>query len=356
MEPQPYKFISPQRINKHLKNNIISIMVTNYQHHLYPKQSEFVKYRGKTGQIDVRDTIITILAKKPGLTQAELTDHIYEPSLRKSRFYNVIRAIESLEAEGLLVREEESNQFYLHSDAISHDIGKAQSIMHILTEKGLSREQVTFLSSGIIMAGEQARAEHEGQNYHVSETVASFAAKVPEPEVKEEPVPEITNEVVEEIKVIPDVVIEQTEELTVADPFEKMTEEDKNNLKVEVIQQMVEEQEAEKQEAARLQMEAEEAAAEKARIAEAERKEKEELDKLLAYKNKLSSIKTATSLLGLDVDIAMPDLKGQVVGTILELKTDGVLFLIVFSRDDKYLEGTVHTLFYKDNLSYRIMA
>lgn len=339
-------------------------MVTNYRHHLYPKQSEFVKYRGKSGQIDVKDTIISILANKPGLTLEELKDMIYHPDFNKSRFYNVTRALESLLFEGSLYKEEASEQYYLQNDAISHDIAKTQASMDKLTELGLSREQVVFLSSGIIMAGEQARAESEGRNYHTNETVASSPAVVP-PVVKvEEVVNEQVDLVVEPIvgfqledqqASFSGIPLEELEPI-IPNPFENMSEDDIAQLKLIAIQDLVEEREAEEREEARLLMEAEEAVAEAGRKAEEARLLKIEADKELAYKNKLTSIRSAQSLLGLDVEIKLPELKGQVVGTILELRPDSVLFLIVFSKDDQYPEGSVHTIFYKDNLSYKIMA
>ncbi len=339
-------------------------MVTNYRHHLYPKQSEFVKYRGKSGQIDVKDTIISILANKPGLTLEELKDMIYHPDFNKSRFYNVTRALESLLFEGSLYKEEASEQYYLQNDAISHDIAKTQASMDKLTELGLSREQVVFLSSGIIMAGEQARAESEGRNYHTNETVASSPAVVPPVVNIEEVVNEQVDLVVEPIvgfqledqqASFSGIPLEELEPI-IPNPFENMSEDDIAQLKLIAIQDLVEEREAEEREEARLLMEAEEAVAEAQRKADEARLLKIEADKELAYKNKLTSIRSAQSLLGLDVEIKLPELKGQVVGTILELRPDSVLFLIVFSKDDQYPEGSVHTIFYKDNLSYKIMA
>ena len=339
-------------------------MVTNYRHHLYPKQSEFIKYRGKTAQIDVKDTIVAILASLPGLNQIEITDKIYHTDLIKSRHYNVSRALSALVFDGSILREESSEQYYLQNDAISHDIAKTQASMDKLTELGLSRDQVVFLSSGIIMAGEQARAESESRNYHTNETVASSPAVVP-PVVKvEEVVNEQVDLVVEPIvgfqledqqASFSGIPLEELEPI-IPNPFENMSEDDIAQLKLIAIQDLVEEREAEEREEARLLMEAEEAVAEAGRKAEEARLLKIEADKELAYKNKLTSIRSAQSLLGLDVEIKLPDLKGQVVGTILELRPDSVLFLIVFSKDDQYPEGSVHTIFYKDNLSYKIMA
>ncbi len=339
-------------------------MVTNYKHHLYPKQSEFIKYRGKTAQIDVKDTIVAILASLPGLNQIEITDRIYHTDLVKSRHYNVSRALSALVFDGSILREESSEQYYLQNDAISHDIAKTQASMDKLTELGLSREQVVFLSSGIIMAGEQARAESEDRNYHTKETVASSPAVVP-PVVKvEEVVNEQVDLVVEPIvgfqledqqTSFSGIPLEELEPI-IPNPFENMSEDDIAQLKLIAIQDLVEEREAEEREEARLLMEAEEAVAEAGRKAEEARLLKIEVDKELAYKNKLTNIKSAQSLLGLDVEIKLPDLKAQVVGTILELRPDSVLFLIVFSKDDLYPEGSVHTIFYKDNLSYKIMA
>lgn len=339
-------------------------MVTNYKHHLYPKQSEFVKYRGKSGQIDVKDTIIAILAHLPGLTHEQLKDYIYHPDLNKSRFYNVSSALDALAFEGTIYKEEGSEQFYLYNDAMSHDIGKTQETMDKLISLSIPKELVTFLSSGIIMAGEQARAESEGRNYHTNESVSSSPAIVP-PVVVDVPEQEVISEQIVDFDGVKMVEVEPgvhepiqqvVEDNTVSNPFENMSVEDMDALKLKAIADIHAEAEAEAHEKARLQMEAEEAAIEKARIAEEQRIQKETLDKEQAYKNKLTSIKSATSLLGLDVEIKLPDLKEQVVGTILELRPDSVLFLIVFSKDDLYPEGSVHTIFYKDSLSYKIMA
>lgn len=335
-------------------------MVTNYKHHLYPKQSEFVKYRGKTAQIDVKDTIITILASLPGLTQIEITDRIYHTDFVVSRYYNVKRALKSLINEGSILREEASEQYYLSNDAISHDIGKTQEAMNKLTELGISREQVTFLSSAIIMAGEEAYANSQDRNYNVNETIASSPAVVPAPVIQEEQVDlvvePITGFQLEDQQTSFSGITEEELEPLVANPFDGMSEDDIAQLKLITVQAMVEERAAEEEEKARLLMEAEEAEAARQ---EAIRVGKELADKTAidnAYKQKLSNIKAATSLLGLDVDIKLPDLKGQVVGTILELRPDSVLFLITFSQDDTYPEGSVHNIFYKDNLTYKIMA
>lgn len=58
-------------------------METIYKHHLYPRQSMYVKYRGKTGQIDIKDTVITILSKQPGLNLEGIAPLIFTPSLLK---------------------------------------------------------------------------------------------------------------------------------------------------------------------------------------------------------------------------------------------------------------------------------
>ena len=73
------------------------------------------------------------------------------------------------------------------------------------------------------------------------------------------------------------------------------------------------------------------------------------------FKRTISSIKSATDILGRDVQIKHDNISSGVIGTILEIKTDGVLFLIVVSDDAKYPEGSVVNLFYKDNLVYKIM-
>ena len=401
-------------------------MVSNYTHHLFPKQSEFVKYRGKTGQIDIKDTIVSILAKNPGLTAEDIAAFIFDKRLYKSFYKSVPYSLKALVKDSILVKEDESGFYYLSNDAMSHDIQKTQQMMDRLLAKGLKPEQVTFLSSSIIMAGEQARAEHEGRNYHSNETVASSPARVPvEPVVVEEKIeePETTvtvgpileNKLDDDTKSVielhaiepediefqnyltsqnvileivgPEVhgyniklygkrsslintlsmfwenldLIDQIEPfegdvIKLENPFEKLSEADLASIKEDTITQMRLDAEAEEHERLRLIAEKEEQDRLAAIAAEEARIKAEEEAKVQAYKNKLSSIRSATDLLGLDVEVNLPDLAGQVVGTILEIKPDGVLFLIVFSKDSKYPEGSIQNIFYKDNLSYKIMA
>lgn len=409
-------------------------MVSNYTHHLFPKQSEFVKYRGKTGQIDIKDTIVGILAKNPGLTAEDIAAFIFDKRLYKSFYKSVPYSLKALVNDSILVKEDESGFYYLSNDAMSHDIQKTQQMMDRLLAKGLKPEQVTFLSSSIIMAGEQARAEHEGRNYHSNETVAASPAIVPptpekqevvdfdgvkmvevEPGVHEpitistvDAINDDTKSVIELHAIEPEDIdfqnyltsqnvileivgpevhgyniklygkrsslintlsmfwenldlIDQIEPfegdvIKLENPFEKLSEADLASIKEDTITQMRLDAEAEEHERLRLIAEKEEQDRLAAIAAEEARIKAEEEAKVQAYKNKLSSIRSATDLLGLDVEVNLPDLAGQVVGTILEIKPDGVLFLIVFSKDSKYPEGSIQNIFYKDNLSYKIMA
>ena len=148
-------------------------METIYKHHLYPRQSMYVKYRGKSGQIDIKDTVIGILSKHPGYNLEAIADLIFHPTLKKSIFYSLPRTLELLEEEGVIVREESEDRYYLYNDAMSHDIGKTKAMMDALLHRGLTPEHVTFLSSGVLMASEQAKSESLNRNYHTSESAAS---------------------------------------------------------------------------------------------------------------------------------------------------------------------------------------
>lgn len=342
--------------------------VSNYQHHLYPRQSEFVKYRGKTGQIDVKDSILAILSKFPGSRVGDLIEKIYHHTLTVSCKRNIPRAIAALEKD-LAIQSDGNSFYYLTSDAISHDIGKTKQSLDKLMELGLTPEQVNFLSSALVMHLEAKEADTKDINYNPNQSHASSIVEGPlkaEP-VKEEPV--VLDEVrMHEIEHSTNILKEHNEdfikdlaEYVPGDPFEKMSEAEKLDLMSKVAEDFAMELEASKQEVERLRMEDEDRKREEATlkyVQEEQAKTEELLCKEVAnkneYKNRLANIKSATDILGLDVEIFLPEISGQVVGTILEIKPDGVLFLIVFSTDTLFQEGSIHTLFYKDKLSYKI--
>lgn len=211
-------------------------METIYKHHLYPRRSQFVKYRGKSGQIDIKDTVIGILSKHPGYNLETIADLIFHPTLKKSIFYSLPRTLELLEEEGVIVREESEDRYYLYGDAMSHDIGKTKAMMDALLHRGLTPEHVAFLSSGVLMASEQAKSESLNRNYHTSESAASSIVNKdtqPIEPVKIEPWIEIPVKVSEV----------QDESLTTPNPFVNMSQMEDISLKLKVQADMIKEQE-----------------------------------------------------------------------------------------------------------------
>lgn len=219
-------------------------METIYKHHLYPRQSMYVKYRGKTGQIDIKDTVITILSKQPGLNLEGIAPLIFPPSLPKSIYYSLPRTLQKLEDEGVIVREESEDRYYLYGDAMSHDIGKTKAMMDALLHRGLTPEHVAFLSSGVLMASEQAKSESLNRNYHTTESAASsMVTKDTQP--------------IEPVKVEPWMEVPKNLEFDALDtpnPFVNMSQMEYISLKLQVNADIIREEE--KQAAAKAREEA----------------------------------------------------------------------------------------------------
>ena len=141
-------------------------------------QSTYIKYVS-FGHIDLIDTIITILSNEPGADFDRIFACIYPPDAKgyiakvRDQVNNLVEKKEIIESEGL---------FYLHDDAWSHDISKTMDIMNKVTALGVSPSQVTFLSSGMVMAAEKARTESEGRTYNPMETIANSAVGEPDDE------------------------------------------------------------------------------------------------------------------------------------------------------------------------------
>lgn len=213
-------------------------MQKTYKHHLFPRRSQYVKYRGASGQIDLKDTIITILSKQPGLNALEIADLIYEPSLKKSIHWSVPRTLDQLEDESVIVLEEGDKRYFLMSDAMSHDIGKTKHIMDSLVHRGLTPEHITFLSSGIVMAAEAGKAKDEGLRFKLDEGSAAAVVNSETPYIQ--PVK------VESWKEIPDKEITNAEDaVAVSDPFKVMTPSEEVSLKLQVTADIIREQQAE---------------------------------------------------------------------------------------------------------------
>lgn len=296
-----------------------------YVHKRLEPQSEYIRYRGNTGQIDVKSTIIAILAKNPGLRGCDVADLIYNKTFMGRSYgyvYEVLRQL-SYGPEALVVRS--GNLYYLLSDGLSHDIAVTADMVERLGKAGVDLTQARFLSSGLLMFAEQTRAEAKGENYDMRETAAvSLASEPDEPVIifsdDDEPSEmelEIDRELAEEAELY----------IANANPFESITEDDRKSLKDEVNQQF-----------------------EKETIEEQERAEREKRKKVL------SNITTAQSLLGRMVEINPGQGEGQLVGTILELRPTGVTFLITFSTTPGIDEGSVIPYEYAQGLVYKLVV
>lgn len=152
-----------------------------YKHKFYDKQSECVKYRGTTNQVDIVDSIIAVLAKYPGLTGEEVAAKIFPPELGWSRKRVLERlkqmstpieidenASEDEEVEvPILVTDGEL--YFLFYDAWAHDIGKTKAVMDKLNELGVSAETANFLSQGITMYAEELKEGKHKEDLIVAE-------------------------------------------------------------------------------------------------------------------------------------------------------------------------------------------
>ena len=153
-----------------------------YKHKFYKRQSDCVKYRGDTDQIDIIDSIITVLAKYPGLTGEQVADKIFPKELHWSR-QNVIDRLKELSKpiqidEGCEESEVETpllafdgEFYYLFYDAMAHDIGKTKEAMDKLAQLGLSPEQVNFLSGGILAYAEEVKEGKHKEDIVTAEPV-----------------------------------------------------------------------------------------------------------------------------------------------------------------------------------------
>ena len=359
-----------------------------YKHKYFLPQSDLIKFRGNTSQIDVTDTIITIVAKYPGASWKQIADLMFPVDLKMSRGY-VSKRLADLVSNETLVKNEKF--FYLWSDAWSHDIEKTKSVIDRLNSKGVSLEMASFLSSGIIMAGEQEIARHNHSKHDVMETIAQFPARVPElevvPEIEEVKIEKLNDSTIEflnnfNVEKLYDGTLKKVEDNSAAEaeaalekeidehiananPFQGMSEEDIKAEKQAAIKKIVDDRLLKIKEAEdkKLELEAEQERQRQEHEAEQMRKKQEEVElarlneiaqREEKYKRTISGIKSATDLLGLDVEINPGQTKGEVIGTILEIKTDSVAFLITFSQDTDFIEGSIKNLFYKDNLVYKI--
>lgn len=298
-----------------------------YVHKLSPPQSSFIKYRGKTGQIDRIDTILNILNSKPGLIGARIADLIYDKEMYPVSYGKVYEVLHSLSSEGKIVRNQ--NQYYLLSDAISHDMAVTVNVVKELTKYGYSLHDMRFMSSAIIMAGEAYAAEQRGENFNIDATQASGVASVPVNN------PMTDDEINDQINAnVNDMLAAEMmeDELSgeIENPFDYHSEDMKSEIEAEL----------------------------KAEVQEQIKKEVEneiEDERVRKLKENMKSIRSVSDLIGLKVDINPGREAGQLVGSVLESRASGMTFLIVYSSDPAIEFGTVISYEYADGLKYKIL-
>lgn len=282
-----------------------------YAHENIEPRSEFIRYRGATGQIDMKDTVVAILSAKPGLTAHDVADLIVDKEVLPRSYAYVHEVLRNLERDELIVKNEDF--YYLLRDAVQHDMEVTLSSAKKLTDAGISLKETTFLSSGIVMAAEAAVAESEGRTYDPTFTVAADAVCL---EIDEDWDDD------EEGELGWDDEDDDDEIGAIGNPFEVLSDSDTEDLKLQAIDDIKEE------------------AAQEARA------------KKLA---RLRTVTDATQLLGQEVEILIPGITAKVVGTILELRPTGCNFLITYSEEPGIAEGTVMPLEYSKGFAYKLI-
>ena len=340
-----------------------------YAHKLTAPQSSFIKYRGNTGQIDVKDTVISILSKNPGLYGAQIAKLIYDQKLFPRSFGYVYEVLQLLGSEGSVIRN--GRYYYLTGDAVSHDMAVTADVVEKLAVIGVDLTKARFLSSAIIMAGENAIAEANGENFNLDETVATGVATAPEETTSIQITSEEYGWVPEEdFCEYPGVKFEKNEDgnytisgtlsdidqfcgdfdidlhrtmetpapelpenLEIDDPFASMGNADRESLK--------------------------EAA--DALIAADYAQEQQDIADSIAFELKqkkeraVSEIKTASDMLEKTVEINPGKFDGQVIGSVIDVRPTGMTFLITHSTDDAVEFGTVMPLEYSSGLTYKLV-
>lgn len=294
-----------------------------YTHKSLLPQSEYVKYRGKTGQIDVTSSIITILSKKPGLRGVDIANLIYDKTYMPRSFGYVYEVLHRMTNSENPVLARSGNYYYLLTDALSHDMAVTANIVKDLDKSGVDLTQARYLSSGLLMYAEKVKSEANGHAYNMSKTSAVNLAHKPEELTEDEP-EELLSEI--ETGICMDL---ENEELQTIDknPFEELTSKDRDSLKLKVAEDF------------------------KNKESETERQRQESL-----ISDTVNSIKTAHSLLGKSVEINPGKNDGTIVGTILELRSTGVTFIVTYSSVEGVEVGTVLPYEYSSGVTYKVVV
>jgi hypothetical protein len=276
-----------------------------YAHTNTEPRSEYVRFRGETGQIDIKDSVVSILSAKPGSTATDVADLIFDKMLLPRSYAGIPGVLANLVEDDTIVQN--GDFFYLLRDAVQHDMAITVKATSDLLDAGVDMSRITFLSSGVVMAAENAIAESEGRNYDPMYTVAADAVSTFEEDEDDwDDEEEVDEDDIEDVE----------------NPFESLTDSDTEELKEE----------------ASLKIKAE--AAHEAKMEKMAR---------------LRTITDATQLLGREVEIIIPGVTQKVVGTILELRPSGCNFLITYSEDTGITEGTVMPLEYSKGFAYKLI-
>lgn len=276
-----------------------------YAHTNTEPRSEYVRFRGETGQIDIKDSIVSILSAKPGSTGTDVADLIFDKQAFPRSYASVQGVLANLVEDELVVQN--GDFFYLLRDAVQHDMAVSVKAVGDLLDAGVDMDRITFLSSGVVMAAENAIAESEGHNYDPMYTVAADAVSTFEDEDEDwDDEEEVDEDDIEDI----------------GNPFESLSDVDAEGLKTEAYAKIKEE------------------AAHEAKMEKMAR---------------LRTITDATQLLGREVEIMIPGVTSKVVGTILELRPSGCNFLITYSEEPTITEGVVMPLEYSKGFAYKLI-
>lgn len=132
-------------------------MSKEYAHKLHEPVSQYIKYQGVTGRIDVKDTIINIISKKPGLTHLEIFALIYPEHFNRSKVM-IKEVLAKMVLEQILIESE--GDFYLWDDAYSHDVAKTKDTIDKLLKLGIDPAKAQWLAEGVNLALEQRESEY----------------------------------------------------------------------------------------------------------------------------------------------------------------------------------------------------
>jgi hypothetical protein len=147
--------------------------------HSGKQQSEFINYRGQTGQIDVEATVIKILSNRPGLRAVDVANLIYsKKELPMSHSY-VYKVINRLADKDVLLKSSDGF-IYMVADAVQHDMDKTISLTLPMVENNGDMETVNFALGGIVMLAEDMREWVNDREFNPMDSEAMTAITLDE--------------------------------------------------------------------------------------------------------------------------------------------------------------------------------